>query len=301
MAGIYIYSDKEDLAAELIGFAKQANLPVNVIAFDQKAAETLAEYGPNKVYFLQGESKVTESYAKPLAAFLESEGATLFLVGATVRGRHIAASVAGYLGCGMASDVASLFVGQGIVTCERLTYGGAVTQTEIIHGMAVVTVPAGKGEAAKRGAAEIVAKEVSTDRRVEMVNTSCIEKEEIDLAAADKIVCIGLGMDKQEDMKIAIELADALGAVIGCTRSICEERRWLTSYIGISGKAVKPLLYLALGVSGQVQHVVGMREAKVVVAVNTNEKAPIFAAADYGIVGDMYEIVPLLTEAIRKA
>ncbi len=301
MAGIYVYSDKPALAAELVSLAKQAGQPVNVLALDKDIAEALAGYGPDKVILIQGDSNIIENYAKPLAAFLKDEGAELFLVGATARGRDLAARIAGYLGCGMVSDVSSVAIGDGKVSCERLIYGGAVTQAEDIEGMAVVTVPAGRGEAVKGGAAEVITKQLIADKKAELVETACIVREGVDLAAADKIVCIGLGMDKKEDIQMAAELADALGAEVGCTRSICEERKWLPNYIGISGETVKPSLYVAMGVSGQVQHVVGMRDAKVVVAVNTNEKAPIFAAADYGIVGDMYELIPLLTKEIKNA
>jgi electron transfer flavoprotein alpha subunit len=300
MAGIYVYSDKASLAAELIGLAKQAGKPVNALAFDKETAEALAAYGPDKVYLIQGDSVVIENYAKPLVAFLKEEGAELFLVGATARGRDMAARIAGYLGCGLVSDVSSFAIDGGKVRCERLMYGGAVTQAEEIEGMAIVTVPAGKSEAVKGGVAEVITIQLAADKKAELVETACIVREGVDLAAADKIICIGLGMDKKEDMKMAVELADALGAAIGCTRSICEERKWLPNYIGISGETVKPSLYVAMGVSGQVQHVVGMRDAKVVVAINTNEKAPIFAAADYGIVGDMYEVVPLLTKEIKN-
>jgi electron transfer flavoprotein alpha subunit len=111
-----------------------------------------------------------------------------------------------------------------------------------------------------------------------------------------------MGMDKAEDMKIAQDLADAIGAVIACTRGIAEERHWLPveQYIGISGAVIKPKLYISMGVSGQVQHVFGIRDAQIIVAVDTNEKAPVFKAADYGIVGDMYEVIPALTEALKK-
>ncbi len=135
-----------------------------------------------------------------------------------------------------------------------------------------------------------------------MVETAAIVKEGADLSTAERVVCIGLSMDKKDDMKIAQNLADAIGAEIGCTRGIAEERHWLPveQYIGISGAVVKPKLYISMGVSGQVQHVYGIRDSQIIAAVDTNEKAPIFKAADYGIVGDMYEIIPALTAALKK-
>ena len=103
-------------------------------------------------------------------------------------------------------------------------------------------------------------------------------------------------------MKLAQDLAGKLGAEIGCTRSVAEDYHWLPNeaYIGLSGQKVKPQLYISMGVSGQVQHTAGIRDSKIIVAIDTNENAPIFAAADYGIVGDLYDIVPVLTEKIVK-
>ena len=101
---------------------------------------------------------------------------------------------------------------------------------------------------------------------------------------------------------MAEEFAAAIGAELGCTRSIAEELHWLPNevYIGISGQTIRPELYLAIGISGQIQHVAGIRDAGTVVAIDKNENAPIFKAADYGIVGDLYEILPLLTKAIGE-
>jgi len=300
MAGIYIYSDKETLAAELISFAKQAGKIANVLAFDQISAEAIAQYGADQVCLFQGDSPIVENYAKAIAGFLQNEQAELFVVGATARGRDLAARVAGYLDCGMVSDVSSIRYEDGKLTTERMLYGGAVTQFETVEGLAVATVSSGKYEAVKAGTSNIVPVSVQPDMRVALIESACIVREGVDLSVAEKVVCIGLGMEKKEDMKIAQDLADVLGAEIGCTRAVCEQHHWLPNYIGISGVTVKPSLYISMGVSGQVQHVVGMRDSKIIVAINNNDKAPIFQAADYGIVGNLYEIVPLLTEELKK-
>ena len=144
---------------------------------------------------------------------------------------------------------------------------------------------------------------MQADPRVRLIETLPVKRDKIDLASAEKVVCVGMGLDKQEDMKMAEELAQLLGAEIACTRGIAEERQWLPveSYIGISGAKIKPSLYISMGVSGQVQHVVGIRDSKIIVAVDSNEKAPIIKAADYSIIGDMYEIIPLLIEELKKA
>lgn len=300
MAGIYIYCENKEVAAELVGFAQKSGKVANIITFDEKAAADAAGYGAEKVFLFIGGSPLIENYAKAVANFLATEAAELFAVGVSDRGRDIAARVAGYLGCAMISDVSDVKLDANKITTTRMMFGGAVSLSEVTEGLAVVTIPAGKFEAAATGCAEIVKIHAEADSRVVLLETACAVRTSADLSAADKIVCIGLGVDKKEDLKMVGDLAQAIGAEIGCTRTIAEERRWLPIYIGISGVSVKPSLYLSLGVSGQVQHVVGIRDSKIIVAINNNEKAPIFQAADYGIVGDLYEIAPLLAQELKK-
>ncbi|HRX22164.1 MAG TPA: electron transfer flavoprotein subunit alpha/FixB family protein [Syntrophomonadaceae bacterium] len=302
MAGIYIYSDKANIAAELVTLARQAGKTAVLLAFDQDQADTLTQCGADQVCLLQGDSPLPENYAQAVADLLTQEGADLLAVGATARGRDLAARVAGYLDCGMASDVSSLSYQDGAWQCERMLYGGAVVQGQILMGLCVVTVPAGKFEAAS-GNCDITALTVGADTRVSLVEQTPIVKTGADLTNAERVVCVGMGLDKKEDLSMIQELANCLSAEIGCTRGVAEERHWLPveQYIGISGAVIRPKLYLCLGVSGQVQHVVGVRDAKLIVAVDINEKAPIFRSADYGIVGDMYEVVPLLVQALKNA
>lgn len=301
MAAVFIYSDKPQLAAELVSFARQSSRESVVLVFSQEEASALAECGADKIYCLQGDSPLPESYAKATAALLQTEKAALFAVGSTARGRDLAARVAGTLDCAMISDITSVeFVGDGIAAA-RMLYGGAVIQSEQTDGFAVITVPAGKFEAAA-GIAPVSNVPAAADSRVTLVERSEIAREGVDLTGAERVVCVGLGMDKADDMQMAAELATTLQAEIACTRGVAEERHWLPAdrYIGISGAVVKPQLYLSLGVSGQVQHVYGIRDARIIAAIDASEKAPIFRAADYGIVGDMYEIVPLLIAALKN-
>jgi electron transfer flavoprotein alpha subunit len=137
--------------------------------------------------------------------------------------------------------------------------------------------------------------------------STVLERKQKETAAKDItesriIVCAGRGIEKKEDLGLVQELADALGGEIGCTRPISEESHWLPEdlCIGISGISVKPDLYIGVGVSGQVQHVTGIRDAKLICAVNKDENAPIFGAADYGMVGDLYDVVPKLIDAVKK-
>ncbi|GFN23553.1 electron transfer flavoprotein subunit alpha/FixB family protein [Thermanaeromonas sp. C210] len=306
MQGTYfVFADKPALAHELISFGASAGKRVCAIALEEGQAQGYIYHGAGKVLVLKGSNDIPESYAKAMATLLKKEGAEVFLVGATVRGRELAARVAGYLDWAMVSDVSSLRYGEeGELVTERLMYGGAVLQVEAVRGPAVITVPGGKfeGRADETRKGEITSVEVEADPRVVLLERTPIEKQGADLAIAEKIVGVGMGFAKQEDLKLAEELAQTLGAELGCSRGVAEERKWLPAdlYIGISGATVKPRLYLSFGISGQVQHIVGVRDAKIIAAVDINENAPIFQAADYGIVGDLYEILPLLTAAVKK-
>ncbi len=302
MAGIYIYSDKAELAAELIGFAKSIDKEAVLFTPDKQTAIQLKSAGADRIMLISGGSDLVENYAKDIAGVLKDYEAELFAVGATPRGRDLAARVAGHLGCAMVSDVVSLSYNDGHFCADRMMYGGAVQVTELLQGLGIVTVPAGKFETITGPAADIIPVELSADTRVTLTGTTAIEKKGVDLENAEKVVCIGMSMESYKDLQIALDLADQIGAEVGCTRGIAEERKWLPleQYIGISGAVIRPKLYISMGVSGQIQHVYGIRDAQIIVAVDSNEKAPIFKAADYGIVGDMYEVIPALTTALSR-
>ena len=182
-------------------------------------------------------------------------------------------------------------------------YAGGAVQTETWSGTAVVTVAAGRAVAAAApGSAspvEVVA--VDVDTRVRVVSRTARVRAGVDLASAARVVCVGMGLAEPGDLALAGDLADALDAELACTRPVAEDRGLLPTerYIGISGAHVHPDLYVGLGVSGQVQHTVGFRDAKVVVGINTSPTAPLFAVCDYAVVGDVHEIVPLLAAAVR--
>ena len=124
----------------------------------------------------------------------------------------------------------------------------------------------------------------------------------MDLGAADIIVSVGRGIKDQDNLKVAQDLAEALGAELAASRPICDNG-WLPMerQVGSSGQTVAPKIYFALGISGAIQHLVGMKGSRTVVAINKDETAPIFETADYGIVADLFDVVPALTEAVRKA
>ncbi len=309
MSGIWIYSEDSAVAKQLLTagqeLKKTMQQAVNVITLNAENVQSLTTAGADKVFLLKGNSFWPESYAGAIAELLSKEQASVVLVGATMRGKDLAAKIAAILKTGLVTDALTVQYANDAIETTRLVYGGLAVRTEASALPALITIPPRTFPETSAAAVqcEIVTVEAANqDSRVTVSNVCPIVREGADIATANKIVCVGRGLAKQEDVKMAEELAAAVGGEIGCTRGISEDYHWLPSdrYIGISGQKVKPELYIGMGISGQVQHVVGIRDSKIIVAIDTNEKAPIFEAADYGIVGDLYEVVPLLTAALGK-
>lgn len=298
MADIFVYSDKANLAAELVALAKDMNASALAIALNEADAERLSHVGADKVFLLNGADARPESNAKAMADFLQQQGADAFLVGSTVRGRDIAAQVAGYLRTGLLSDVAQLRLTDAGLAGKRMIYGGTLVQDEVVNGIGIATVAAGACEPAS-GDAEIEAVPITSDSRVKVVDTAPVTKSGVDLGAAKTVVGVGAGVTDEADLALVNELAAELSAGVGCTRTLAEDRGWFDEYIGISGLNLKPDLYLAFALSGALQHIFGVRDAKVIAAVNTAKDAPVFQQADYGIVGDYKEVIPALINALK--
>jgi electron transfer flavoprotein alpha subunit len=190
---------------------------------------------------------------------------------------------------------------------ERLAYGGAaVQQVSCPTRPVMVTIPPrtfAPAPADQGRSGEIRKLPLPPSTPVRVIARKIKERSSQDITEAKTVICVGRGMEKEEDINIARQLAELVGGEIGCTRPISEELHWLPDdlCIGLSGVQVKPDLYVGLGVSGQIQHVTGIRGARVICAVNKDENAPIFQAADLGIAGDLYDVTPKLIEELKKA
>jgi electron transfer flavoprotein alpha subunit len=308
MAGIYVFSEDSALAKQLLTPAlelkKSLNQPITAIALSETDAKELAALGADKAVYLQSASKWADGFAEAVYLQVSKAEASVLLVGGTLRGKTIAAYVAAKLDAGMTTDAKALKIEGGKLLASRVLYAGLALCDEEVTLPAVVTVRArtflAPSAAATPGTVESVA--VEGDSRVMVGEITSTGGAGVDIAAASKLIAVGRGFRKKEDLKLAEDLAAVLKAELACTRGIAEDEHWLpiARYVGISGQTVKPDMYLAVGLSGQVQHMVGCRESKVIVAINTDERAPIFEAADYGVVGDLYEVLPLLTAALRK-
>jgi electron transfer flavoprotein alpha subunit len=244
-----------------------------------------------------------DGFATTIAGIAGNYAAIVFP--ATATGKDLAPRTAAKLGVACASDVTDLGVEGGKVVAVRPIYGGKVLQRVRVNGSpAVLSVrpnvfpPMAAGKA---GAIEAVAVPAFTARAV-VKEIKAPAQATLDVSEAAIVVSGGRGLKEAQHFKLLEDLAAALGnAAVGASRAVVDAG-WVdhSTQVGQTGKTVSPSLYVAVGISGAIQHLAGMRTSKVIVAINRDKDAPIFKVADYGIVGDLFEIVPRLTEAIRR-
>lgn len=235
-----------------------------------------------------------EAAAPAVAAAVAAEAGDVVLAANKPAERVLAGAVAARLGAPYLHGLKK--IGQGSADLSR--FGGIALET-VSFDTAVVAVldggavPEGEAPAAEAASGEYYEATVTGQDKVDVSSAN--------LGSAKRIVAAGRGFKAEEDLKLAEDLAAAIGAELACSRPLAEGADWMSAdrYIGVSGQSVAPDLYIAVGISGQIQHTVGMVDSKVVVAVNNDDKAPIFEGADYGIVADLYEALPAIVEAAK--
>lgn len=270
------------------------------------AAGVLGQYGAEKIWVADDGALAdfnTEAYTAALAQVVDQVKPGVVLMGATTQGKDLSARLSARLDAALASDSVALRVDGGAVVATRPMYGGKILADVALSGNPVIVSVRPNtqtvSEAAGAGAVEKVSVTVG-EVGAAVVGTQ-FESGKVDLTEADVIVAGGRGMGGP-DYSTVEALAEVLGAAVGASRSAVDEGwRPATDQVGQTGKTVSPNLYVACGVSGAIQHLAGMSSSKVIVAVNKDPEAPIIAKADYAIVGDLFEVVPALTEEIKKA
>lgn len=309
---MFVYSEDIGIACELVSGARilAGILGAKIVACVPEApgaGDALFAHGADRVILLKNLSnlKGCDSFAKAIERVVRSVNPKHVLVGGTKPGKEVGAYLAVRLGSGCISEVKKASVKDGRVVVTRSIYGGrfvAEISTGSSVGLLIVAPHAfEKSEAKKTGAHEII--DVSDIvPRIKLVSAVPEPKTDVNLAAAPVVVCVGRGLKKKEDLPMVQELAKALNGPIGCTRPLSQDLNWFPSglWIGLSGVKIKPKLYITAGVSGQIQHVAGITDSKIIVAINNNPKAPIFESCDYCIAGDMYKVIPELTKRMMR-
>lgn len=315
MAGIWILGENRDQTMELLTLAmqlaEQVGVQVTALTWDnQAAAQEYIDCGADQVLLMAAPAadQPLEDYVPVITEEARQADPDIFLVAVTPRLKEIAARVAARLNTGLCSGCLSLQIDAAdrSLSMERLVYGGAAVQTVTVSTrpqMATIP-PRTYAIAVARGKREGQIRELAAPSpgKIKIIDRKSRTRQSVDITEARILVCVGRGLENQQDMQMVQELAEVLGAEIACTRPIAEEMHWLPeeTYIGISGKQVKPDLYIGLGVSGQIQHVSGIRDARVICAINRDENAPIFEVSDLGLVGDLYTILPELIQQLKK-
>ncbi len=273
-------------------------------------APEIAAYGAAKVFVADKPELALyscEGYTAALDAAVAAFAPAVVLVPATSMGKDVAPRLAARRKVGLLSDVMTLEVEGGRLVATRLVYSGKARATVTADPGASLQIatprpnvfPASKGAA---GAGEVVTLDFAVTIRAKVVKMEVAETGEIDVAEADKIVSGGRGIKGPENWPMLKALCHEMGAALGASRAAVDAG-WIghEHQVGQTGKVVSPTLYVACGISGAIQHMAGMGSSKVIVAINKDVEAPIFKVATYGIVGDMFQIVPALTESVRKA
>ncbi|MCK5127079.1 MAG: electron transfer flavoprotein subunit alpha/FixB family protein [candidate division Zixibacteria bacterium] len=248
-----------------------------------------------------------EAYASIIKTLIDREKPDVVIGSATFYGKALMARLAALCGGGLASDCTGLSLEGDAVTALRPAYGGNVfytIQNNASTSFFVTVRPKALPEAGDDGGGEVITETVDEA----MLNTKAKVKErvagsggKVSLTEADIVVAAGRGIRGAENVGMIEEMADSMGAAFGASRAIVDAG-WTeySNQVGQTGKTVNPKLYIAIGISGAVQHIVGMRASKTIVAVNRDKDAPIFSIANYGIVGDLFEIVPALTKKFKE-
>lgn len=275
-------------------------------------AATLAHYGADKVLVADDprlETYTTDAYVAVIADAVKANEPAVLLLGASVQGKDLASRLSARLGVGMAQDCTALSIEDGNLVAVRPIYAGKayakVTFGENRPHMATTrpnVMVMNEPDSSKAG--DIADAPVTLDDgelKTKVAEVLRDETGKVDLTEADKIVSGGRGMKGPEHYQILEDLADVIGATVGASRSAVDAGwRPHSDQVGQTGKVVSPNLYVACGISGAIQHLAGMSTSKVIVAINKDPDAPIFQKADYGVVDDLFKVVPALTEEVKK-
>jgi len=298
-SSVWVFSDTPSRLPELMNGAQALGENVNTFVLSDEDSAAACHLGADHVWLLSGkpEDRMVEDYADAMAETIRqhSEGGAVLLPN-TRRGKLLAAN-----------DASAVEVQDGKAAVKHMVYGGLAMGAETIASpFAVITLSSGTFDAqqpdtARSGEVHTVQWQAPTIA-VTRTATQARQSNSVDLDKARLVVSVGRGIGSKENISLAEGLCQAIGAELACSRPVAENEKWMEHerYVGISNLMLKPELYLAVGISGQIQHMVGANGAQTIFAINKDKNAPIFQYADFGIVGDALKILPALTAALAR-
>lgn len=338
--GVFVFAQQVDgvinnvaleLTSEATKLAAALNTEVTAVLLGKDVkglADELAAYGADRVLVVDDpalETYTTEPYAHAMDEIIKQYKPDIVLYGATAIGRDLAPRVSARVATGLTADCTVLEIGEFknalgnvnkgyegkmFLNATRPAFGGNLMATIVCpdNKPQMATVRPGvmqkiePKEGAKANVEEVKVDFTKDNKYVEVLEVVKAVKDKVDISEAKILVSGGRGVGSAENFKLLEDLADAIGGEVSASRA-CVDAGWVPKdiQVGQTGKTVRPQVYFAIGISGAIQHAAGMEESDIIIAINKDESAPIFSIADYGVVGDLNKIVPLLTEAIKNA
>ncbi|MFC6094158.1 electron transfer flavoprotein subunit alpha/FixB family protein [Saccharothrix sp. BKS2] len=307
----HVDGEVKKVTYELLSAARRLGDPAAVVVGSPgtagKVRESLGNYGATKVYAVESEDAanyLVTPKVDALAAVAATASPAAVLVSATLEGKEVAGRLAVRLGSGLLYDAVDLD-GEGVAT--QSVFGGAyVVKSKVSNGVPVIAVRPG-GVEAEQAPAEAVEQVVELPATDQAKATRVTGREPVvggdrpELTEASVVVSGGRGVGSAEKFDVVEKLADSLGAAVGASRAAVDSGYYPHQFqVGQTGKTVSPQLYIALGISGAIQHRAGMQTSKTIIAVNKDAEAPIFEIADFGVVGDLFSVAPQLTDEVAK-
>jgi electron transfer flavoprotein alpha subunit len=299
------------VTGELLTAARRIGEPAAVVVAAPgtaaKVKDALAGFGAAKVYAVESEDAagyLVTPKVDALAAVVASASPAAVLIAGTAEGKEVAGRLAVRLGSGLLVDAIDL---DGEAVASQSVFGGAYTvKSKVGHGIPVITVRGGAIEPEPaEGAADLVSIDLPATDAAKATKITGREPivggDRPELTEASVVVAGGRGVGSAENFEVIEKLADALGAAVGASRAAVDSGYYPHQFqVGQTGKTVSPQLYIALGISGAIQHRAGMQTSKTIIAVNKDAEAPIFEIADFGVVGDLFKVAPQLTAEVDK-
>jgi electron transfer flavoprotein alpha subunit len=303
---VVVESGVKKVTLELLTIARTLGSP-SAVVFGDVDTDKLAEFGAEKIYVASGEDVdgyLVAPKATVIASLVKSVEPAAVLLGSTQEGKEIAGRLAVKLDNGLLTDAVAVDA-DGTAT-QTIFAGSGIVKSKVTRGLPIITIRPNSITPAAQPASPAVEQltvEVSDADKLTKVVERVAEKKgsRPELTEAGIVVSGGRGVGSGDNFKLVEELADLLGGAVGASRAAVDSGFYPHQFqVGQTGKTVSPQLYVALGISGAIQHRAGMQTSKTIVAVNKDAEAPIFDLADYGVVGDLFKVVPQAAEEIRK-